>query len=111
MGYNTTTSSFIGKMELFNITADPAETHDLSSFMPDALEQLKQKLKFYGVQAARVAPISQTAPWQGPNYFCANCVAGRPAQSQGVDAWEPWCDGGADVPCLKQTVMFGEEFV
>lgn len=98
--YNAASADFTGKLLLYNITADPSETTDLAPLMPDAVATLKKQLQFYGAQAAKVAPLSDRPPWQGDDYFCANCKVGRP---QGVEqTWEPWCPGAAGVPCLKE---------
>ena len=95
--YNSSSHSFVGRRELYNVTADPSEQHDLSSSMPDALSKLSSRLLVFGAQAGRVTPLSNAPPWQGDAYWCATCRVGHPA---GPDrAWLPWCEGAAGVAC------------
>ena len=54
-------------------------------------------LLFYAKQA--VTPMSDSPPWQGPDYWCASCKPGRPFGKKGNAAWKPWCSTGTDLPC------------
>ena len=65
--------------------------------MPAAVAKLSSRLLVFAQQASSVAPLSNTPPWQGDDYWCAECRVGHPA---GPDhAWLPWCEGAAGVAC------------
>ena len=93
--------SFTGKLLLYNLTADPAETRDLASARPETARELASKLLSYAKEAAMIPPLSDEAPWQGDDYYCARCTPGRP-QSHGLQkpqSWDPWCKGKAGTTC------------
>jgi hypothetical protein len=46
-----------GKLELYNLEADPSETTDISAQNPEVMSQVEQLLK-----AARVPPRQQSEP-------------------------------------------------
>eukprot|EP01063_Lacrimia_lanifica_P034144 TRINITY_DN6249_c0_g1_i1.p1 TRINITY_DN6249_c0_g1~~TRINITY_DN6249_c0_g1_i1.p1 ORF type:complete len:540 (+),score=166.88 TRINITY_DN6249_c0_g1_i1:69-1688(+) len=74
---------------LFNITADPSETTNLAQDpkYKAQLDALLVKLADYA--ETMVWPLSWVPPFQGPDYWCANCTQ-RPA-SAGVDKpYGPW---------------------
>jgi len=96
--YDAASGTLSGKLLLFNVTADPSESTDLLTSAPEAVvRKLKERLIFFGTEASQVAPLSNSAPWQGEDYFCAKCEVGHPGRHN--KAWEPWCAGGANVPC------------
>jgi arylsulfatase A-like enzyme len=96
--YNVTTHAFQGALQLYDVSADPSESVDLSADRPEEVRALRERLAFWGEQAAQVAPLTATAPWQGVEYWCAQCEPGAP-QGQ-FTSWEPWCPGADGVPCL-----------
>eukprot|EP01063_Lacrimia_lanifica_P034149 TRINITY_DN6249_c0_g1_i6.p1 TRINITY_DN6249_c0_g1~~TRINITY_DN6249_c0_g1_i6.p1 ORF type:complete len:547 (+),score=190.94 TRINITY_DN6249_c0_g1_i6:40-1680(+) len=74
---------------LFNVTADPAEATNLARDpkFKAQLDALLAKLAAYA--EGMVWPMSWEAPYQGPDYWCANCSRHPP--SEGVDLpWGPW---------------------
>mmetsp|Transcript_3264 Transcript_3264/g.8446 ORF Transcript_3264/g.8446 Transcript_3264/m.8446 type:complete len:156 (+) Transcript_3264:251-718(+) len=89
--------AFRGKLELYNLTADPSESANLAAALPDAVASLRARLLAYGAQATQIPPLSDAPPWQGAGYYCAHCTTGRPKGAAG--AWDPWCDGDAGVAC------------
>lgn len=95
--YNSTTHSFVGKLALYNLTADPSESTDLVKRLPHAVAELSTRLLTYAAQAAAVPPLTPLPPWQGEQYWCADCRKGRPSGKDRV--WQPWCDGPAGVAC------------
>lgn len=104
--YNTSVHGFTGRVELYNVSADPSEQHDLSTSRPEALSDLLGRLRKYAAQAALVPPLHPEPPFQGEQYWCAHCRLGRPSGPQRV--WQPWCEGGPGVPCpLPSAVRSG----
>ena len=95
--YNSSIHKFTGRLELYNVTADPSEQRDLSKAMPQEMAQLSGRLLRYASQAAQVPPLTNHAPWQGQDYWCASCRVGRPSGKDRV--WQPWCEGPAGVAC------------
>ena len=102
--YNATSHTFTGTIQLYNLSADVSEMHDLSQSRPSDVATLSARLLSYAKDAAMIPPLSDRAPWQGESYYCAKCEAGRPvvigAKGSKTRSWEPWCDGPAGVPCL-----------
>ena len=45
----------------------------------------------------RSYPMLTTRPFQGPNYFCADCKAGKPDGPN--KTWHAWCPGPPGVAC------------
>ena len=61
---------------LYNITADLEERHDLSSQLPDVVEKMKERMKFY--EKSAVPPAFKPAD---PNAL-------KQARKNGI--WGPW---------------------
>lgn len=61
---------------LYNITADPEERHDLSSKLPDVVEKLKERMKYYAKSAV------------APGFKPSDPNAIKQARKNGV--WGPW---------------------
>ena len=95
--FDSASLSFKGRMSLYNITADRSEAHDLASQQPAALKELSARLLSYAKEASMVPPLEDSAPWQGPGYYCSECTPGRP---QGWRrSWEVWWKGPAGQVC------------
>ena len=74
---------------LYNVTADPAESRNLAK-MPEYHEQMQQLLaRLETVAVSSVIPMQWKAPFQGPDYFCANCSEHAPAGNPGAP-YMPW---------------------
>ena len=61
---------------LYNITADPEERHDLSSELPDVVEKMKERMKFYERNAVP------------PAFKPGDRNALKKARKNGI--WGPW---------------------
>jgi arylsulfatase A-like enzyme len=70
--------------QLYNVTADPGETQNLAAQLPDVVAALEARLAV--IAAASVEPMQWTAPYQGPNYDCADC----PLHPAGTGPYVPW---------------------
>merc|ERR1712166_46309 len=90
--YDTASSSLTGGKWLYNLTADPSESNNLSHAMPTELSVLEAKLLEYGAQAALIPPLEGSPPWQGTGYYCAKCTPGRPKGKGRKKSWETWCN-------------------
>jgi hypothetical protein len=97
--YNASTHAFTGALQLYNLSADRSEQHDLSAAMPTDVGRLSARLLKYAQEAAQVPPLGDEPPWQGAGYYCADCTVGRPVGTGDAASWEPWCEGDAGVPC------------
>jgi len=89
--------SFMGRVELYNISADASEQTDLAPERPEDVARLQGRLREFGLEATRVAPLGDEPPWQGADYFCAACPKGSPQGTEQV--WMPWCEGPGGEPC------------
>lgn len=69
---------------LFNITADPSETHNLAPACPDLVHHLLTRM--IALATPCVEPMQWTAPYQGPLYPCAAC----PLHPSGTGPFHPW---------------------
>jgi len=57
--------------QLYNLTGDIGESHNLAKLLPATVRDLESRL---AVLASRmVEPMQWTPPFQGPDYYCANC--------------------------------------
>eukprot|EP00050_Salpingoeca_kvevrii_P022789 m.132160 g.132160 ORF g.132160 m.132160 type:complete len:571 (-) comp9828_c0_seq1:170-1882(-) len=72
---------------LFNLASDPAETTNLAELHPDVVAKLLARLAELAVQS--VQPMQWDPPYQGPDYFCANCPK-HPGGSGPEVPWLPW---------------------
>eukprot|EP00730_Choanoeca_flexa_P008226 TRINITY_DN12463_c3_g1_i7.p1 TRINITY_DN12463_c3_g1~~TRINITY_DN12463_c3_g1_i7.p1 ORF type:complete len:543 (+),score=96.31 TRINITY_DN12463_c3_g1_i7:273-1901(+) len=71
---------------LFNLNDDPSETRNVAADNPEVVQELTQRLL---LQASRsVNPMVWVPPYQGPNYFCANCSL-HPTTGP-YKPWGPW---------------------
>ena len=61
---------------LYNITADPEERHDLSGELPDVVEKMKERLRYY--EKTSVPPAFKPGD---PNAI-------KEARKNGI--WGPW---------------------
>ena len=66
--------------QLYNLTADVAEEHDLAAAMPRAVKELGARLAHW--EALSVPPYAMDA-------IDHNCGEGKPHGSPA--AWNPWC--------------------
>ena len=97
--YDAAAHVLTGRLELYNLTADPSEQHERSAALPDATLRLAARLLPYAKEAAMVPPLEDGPPWQGAGYYCAKCTVGRPVGHGLAASWEPWCAGAAGVVC------------
>jgi len=120
--FDTASSSFKGKLILYNVTADISETQDLADAQPGwafssmrhlshsslkyryltgILKELSDKLLHYAKQAAMTPPLEGSAPWQGVGYYCAKCTPGEPVSGGPLKpkTWEVWCKGPVGTTC------------
>lgn len=97
--YDVSSSSFVGKMFLYNVSADPSESADLSADRLEQKQELSERLLYYGKQAALIPPLEGSAPWQGDGYYCARCTPGSPKLTHGKRSWETWCAGPPGQVC------------
>ena len=95
--FDAASASFIGRLELYNVSSDPAEATDLAAALPDEVARLSARLREHGLEAIKVAPLSDAPPWQGADYFCAACPVGAPKGADKV--WVPWCESPTGKPC------------
>ena len=58
---------------LFNLTEDPSETNNLAADLPDVVTALEARLVVLAGPSAAVEPMQWTPPYQGPDYYCADC--------------------------------------
>ena len=72
----------LARAQLFNLTADAAEAHDLAGRRQDDVRRLAERLAAW--EAKAVDPYELYA-------IDASCGKGRPQGSP--PAWTPWCDG------------------
>jgi len=84
--WNQTTMSCSGFKNLFNLTADVSETTDLASLRPHDVARLEARLVHFA--SDMLEPMQWTPPYQGPQYFCADCPLGN--QSEPYHAWRPF---------------------
>jgi arylsulfatase B len=76
---------------LFDLVADPSETHDVAKEHPDVVQQLMQRLQEY--HKTYVAPGPDTDP---------NCVfKGLMNTTQFGSVWNPWCGGESQFEEVK----------
>jgi len=98
--FDAASASLTGRVFLFNVTADPSESVDLSTAQPNTVKALGERLVFHGKEAAAIPPLSDTAPWQGHGYYCAKCTPGTPKGNKfGKKSWEVWCEGPPGTVC------------
>ena len=94
--FNSTKEQHFGRKLLYNITSDPTESNDLSDILTDDVQRLLDRLILLGSEAFLIPPLSDTKPWQGPGYYCAQCEAGQP-QGHSPPAWIPWYEDDRSV--------------
>ena len=70
----------LGAAQLYNLTADGAEEHDLATKRPADVKRLASRLAFWEAQS--VEPYAQDA-------IDPSCGEGKPHGSP--PAWSPWC--------------------
>jgi len=71
---------------LYNLKKDPSETTNVATANPSVVKNMLARLKTLAQES--VYPMSWEKPYQGPDYFCADCPL-RP--SAGVDKpWTAW---------------------
>lgn len=86
--WNGTSHTPIGKLQLYNLTADLTESHDLigetgtAPIVADLLARLAVHSK------EMVTPMQWEPPFQGPDYWCADCARGNTTEP--YNAWRPW---------------------
>eukprot|EP00937_MAST-01D_sp_MAST-1D-sp2_P004705 g4705.t1 len=72
---------------LYNLKDDPAERSNLATANPDRVKSMLARLQTFA--EGSVYPMSWKKPYQGPDYYCANCPLAP--SGTGVDkAWGPW---------------------
>jgi hypothetical protein len=71
---------------LFNLRLDPSESTNVASSFPEIVAQLTAEL--LKEAETSVNPMVWVPPYQGPDYFCANCPL-HPATGADVP-WGPW---------------------
>lgn len=84
--YDSSTHQCEGTRYLFNITADPTESNEVSRHHGDVVKQLEARMATYSQGAAE--PMQWTPPYQGASYYCASCPLGNVTQP--YNAWRPW---------------------
>ena len=99
--YDPHAHAWTGTVQLFNLSADESEQRDISAILPADLHRLSAQLLPRAAEAAQVPPLGDRPPWQGHGYYCAQCEVGRPFGHGKNASWEPWCAGGAGVPCKR----------
>eukprot|EP00040_Diaphanoeca_grandis_P023814 m.130076 g.130076 ORF g.130076 m.130076 type:complete len:552 (+) comp29456_c0_seq1:134-1789(+) len=72
---------------LFDLDADPSEQTSLSEKMPDQLQKMLMRLEELAVES--VEPLQWVPPFQGPDYFCADCPL-HPGSKGPEEPWGPW---------------------
>eukprot|EP00936_MAST-01D_sp_MAST-1D-sp1_P001908 g1908.t1 len=77
---------FVKGPVLYNLKKDPSETTNVATANPSVVKNMLARLKTLAQES--VYPMSWEKPYQGPDYFCADCPL-RP--SAGVDKpWTAW---------------------
>jgi hypothetical protein len=69
---------------LYNLAKDPSETTNIAHSEPKILASMLARLQELAEEM--VEPMQWTAPFQGPDYVCANC----PLHPNGTGVDEPW---------------------
>jgi hypothetical protein len=72
---------------IYDLAADPTETHDIAHAEPKLAKRMLARLKV--VAESMVEPMQWTPPYQGNDYFCANCST-HPGGGGPADPWAPW---------------------
>ena len=71
---------------LYNLKDDPSETTNIARDHPEIVNDLVQRLKKLGDEM--VIPMEWVAPFQGKDYYCADCPL-HPSTGP-YQPWAPW---------------------
>jgi len=72
---------------LYDLSKDSSETTDVAKQNPKVVSMLLERLASYASQM--VEPMQWTPPYQGKDYFCANCPL-RSGATGPAAPWTPW---------------------
>ena len=73
---------------LYNLKEDPSETTNIAHHHPEIVEDLVERLKKLGDEM--VIPQEWVRPFQGKDYYCADCPLHPPTGP--YEPWAPWIE-------------------